>query len=273
MLVEGRTLITDLAHSRWALLNLCLTPLTLSREMDLLMHHLHGEPHRSLLALLPSHPPPFSPSLPSPNSGVSPSSPPRVHPSVLRFPAPLLSRLSSTVSCSGYVAEFAVPPPAPLLASVSTVVLDGVSDPVNVGLIARSGAAFGFAQLLTRSPSAHALSQKAIAASAGSLGRVHVHRWEGEGERVLREGRRAGLSTAVGLVAKGGMGVDDVVRLGRRRGGAAAWWLLVGSESGGLSEQLSARCDALLTLPLHPDVDSLNAATAAAIACYALTQR
>ena len=278
VLVEGRRLIADLgSSSRWTLLNLLLTPTTLSAEMQRMQTrtahspaaqgHVHDErPSFSLLSLLPA-----TATAPSTEVAGAPFRSLRSLPSVLRLSEPLLSRLSSTATCSGYLAEFAVPPSPPLLPSLATLLLDGVADPVNIGLLARSAAAFGFSQLLTRAPSAHPLSQKAIAASAGSLGRVTVGSWEGEGEGLLTEARRLGVVQVVGLVAAGGLGVEEV--RARLRRGCCAVWLVVGNESRGISAELLQRCDLLLTLPLHPSVESLNAHTAAAIACYALTTR
>ena len=46
--------------------------------------------------------------------------------------------------------------------------------------------------------------------------------------------------------------------------------MLVGSERVGLSDATLARCDHKARIPMHAGVDSLNAANAAAIACYVL---
>ena len=247
--MEGRTLIGHLSRSRWPLLRLCLSHETLGEE-----ERRRGGEGLSLLDLL----------RPSPLSS----------PSLLLFPSSLFSRLSSTVHPSEYGAEFLLPPALPLLSSVPTVLLDGVSDPSNVGSIVRSCHAFGFRQLLLRSPTARPFSQKAIAASAGSLAFVRVGLWEGEGQRLLREGREKSGVTLVGLSAREGLTVEEVRDRGRKGGkggkGGAVFWLAVGNESRGLSEEVQSNCDTLCRIPLHEEVESLNAAVATAIAAYHL---
>jgi 23S rRNA (guanosine2251-2'-O)-methyltransferase len=46
--------------------------------------------------------------------------------------------------------------------------------------------------------------------------------------------------------------------------------LVVGAEGGGLTRLVRERCDALVRLPMHGRVGSLNASVAAAVALYAL---
>jgi 23S rRNA (guanosine2251-2'-O)-methyltransferase len=49
--------------------------------------------------------------------------------------------------------------------------------------------------------------------------------------------------------------------------------LVVGAEGAGLGTNLRNHCDLLLALPMRGRVDSLNAATAGAIAIYELLRR
>ena len=246
VLVEGRTLIDHLARSRWSLLTLCLSPRTLEEERALLAA---GQP--SLLALL-----------------ARPSAPSSPQPTLLQLRSDLLDRLSSTRTPSQYLAEFACHrPSAALRADVDTVVLDGVADPANLGAIVRSAHAFGAQQVIVRAPSARPFTQKAIAASAGSMGWMQVARWEDGGEEVMRRGRREGSGRTVGLVAAGGASPASVRA---SLPADCAVWLLVGNESRGLSAALLSECDALCTIPVQPEVESLNASVAAAIACWEL---
>jgi TrmH family RNA methyltransferase len=71
----------------------------------------------------------------------------------------------------------------------------------------------------------------------------------------------AGLRT-VAAVPRDGLAPDDIdwtVSVG----------LLVGGEGPGLSDALVGRCDARVTIPMSPPVESLNVAVAAAILIYA----
>ncbi len=49
--------------------------------------------------------------------------------------------------------------------------------------------------------------------------------------------------------------------------------LVVGAEGEGLSRLARQRCDAIVSIPMRGPLDSLNAATAAAIACFEIARR
>ena len=194
-------------------------------------------------------------------------------PSLVRLPSALLDRLSVTASPCGYVAEFLLPAALPASAARSCLLLDALADPGNVGAIARSAQAFGFSQLVQRPGGCSPFNPKAVAASAGAMARLSVADW-GEGEDGVEAvlSRRAVLSVA--LVTRGGRGLREVgpeVR-GRLRQESRPLWLLVGHEADGLSAELLRHCEYAVTVEMGgAAADSLNAATAAAIAAYALS--
>jgi TrmH family RNA methyltransferase len=135
------------------------------------------------------------------------------------------------------------PPPVD---AVVRVYLDGVGDPGNVGTIIRTADALLGASVSCGPGTADPFSPKAVRASMGSV----FSRPPIAGELDALAG------PIVGLAAHGGGPPDD--------GPAGA--LVVGSERHGLSEEAVARCDRLWTIPLRPEVESLNVAAAAAIA-------
>ena len=49
--------------------------------------------------------------------------------------------------------------------------------------------------------------------------------------------------------------------------------IVVGAERSGLSEDVTNACAVRVRIPMNPEVDSLNAAAASAIACYQLRRR
>ena len=249
LLAEGRTLIQHLANSPWQLARLILTEHTLSKELE---RKGAGEPH--LLQLLSR----------AANEAAG---------HLLLLPAPLARRLSHATTPSEYMAEFVLPAAAitrPLL-SGDTVVVDGVSDPTNLASLMRSAHAFGFHQLALRHGSCSPYRHKVVAGSAGSIAFVGVRQWSDEVEREVQRIRAGGRVCVVGLVASGGRPLRAVAeRVMRRRAEGACVWLVVGNESRGLSGDMLAGCDELCTIPTSSDVESLNAAVAASIACYEL---
>lgn len=154
------------------------------------------------------------------------------------------------------------PPPAP---GRPLVVLDGVADPDNVGSIFRSAAAFGAAGVVLSPASADPLYRKAIRTSMGTTLQLPFRvaaRWPG----ILGDIREAG-ARLVALTPEGpATALEAFARPGR--GGALA--LLLGNEGDGVSRAALDRCDQRVRIDIEPAVDSLNVATAAAIALQRL---
>ena len=82
----------------------------------------------------------------------------------------------------------------------------------------------------------------------------------------LDELRRAGFVVASLTPAADAIALDEWTP-GKTRDKVA---LMVGTEGDGLSEQSLSRSDVALRIPMKNQVDSLNVASAVAVACYAL---
>ncbi len=140
------------------------------------------------------------------------------------------------------------------------VALDGVTDPRNLGAIARSAAAFGATGVLVPVRRAAGVTAGAWKASAGTLARVPVAQAPNLA-RTLAAYQEAGLFVA-GLDAAAG---TPVAELGLADGPLV---LVVGSEGRGLSRLVAERCDVLARIPIGGLASSLNAGVAAGIALY-----
>jgi tRNA G18 (ribose-2'-O)-methylase SpoU len=143
------------------------------------------------------------------------------------------------------------------------LVLEGVTDPDNVGTLFRSGAAFGVRAVLIGPASAHPLYRKALRTSLGTVLGVpfaEAGDWEADLARLAAAGiERVALTpdaTAPSLA-------EAVARAGPRVA------LLLGSEERGLSPGTLATAEIRARIPLAAEVDSLNVAAAGAIALYA----
>jgi 23S rRNA (guanosine2251-2'-O)-methyltransferase len=138
------------------------------------------------------------------------------------------------------------------------VALDGVTDPHNVGAIARSAAAFGAHGLLLPERRAAGVTPAAWKASAGTLARLPVAR-AGNLPRALRAFADAGLMIA-GLDGDGELDLDALELA------TGPLLLVVGAEGRGLSRLVGEICDVTVRIPLVTAVESLNASVAAGIA-------
>ena len=128
-----------------------------------------------------------------------------------------------------------------------------LSDPGNVGTLIRSADAFGAAVSLSEG-CADPLAQKALRASAGAIFRVPLVPWEG------RPGRQVALDTS------GSVALTDVDL-------APPVTIVLGAERLGLPDEILAACDAVASIPMPGDAESLNVAAAGAIALYELSRR
>ncbi len=140
------------------------------------------------------------------------------------------------------------------------VALDGVTDPRNLGAVARSAAAFGAHGVVVPSRRGAGVTAGAWKASAGALARVPVAR-AANLARALAAYRDAGIFVA-GLDAAGETPVRDLELA------TAPLVLVIGSEGKGLSRIVAQACDVLVRIPIAARAESLNAGVAAGIALY-----
>ncbi len=166
-----------------------------------------------------------------------------------------LRRIAGTDTPRGPVAIAQIPPES-LAVDKNLLVSWGVSDPGNVGTLVRTAASFGWGYAYTEG-SADPWSPKTLRAGAGGQFQTEVGALSG----------MADLSewTRVGTVARGGSAPDSIQ--------ANRVAILIGSETGGLPEQVAADCDHLVTIPTPGDTESLNAAVAAGIVVYEISKR
>ncbi len=151
-----------------------------------------------------------------------------------------------------------------IAASRRLVVVEAVDNPVNVGGIVRNAAGLGWDGLILDSTSADPLARRSLRVSMG-----HAVRFPYARSKSLVESIRA-LRTAGYFVTALSPAADavDIDKIAAMRAERAA--VVIGSERAGLAEQTMAAATHRARIPMHGGIDSLNAAAASAIACYAL---
>lgn len=145
------------------------------------------------------------------------------------------------------------------------VVLEQVANPDNVGSIFRNAAAFGAGCVLLSPGCCDPLYRKAIRTSLGTTLRIpygNIDDWP-DGLSRLRE---LGYTT---LALTPDRDADDLDTVAAAPPARVA--LLLGTEGAGLSDEAAARVDRRVRIPIASGIDSLNVATAAGIALYALS--
>ena len=144
---------------------------------------------------------------------------------------------------------------APLL-----VILDGVTDPHNLGAIIRSAECAGAHGVIIPERRAVGLTPSAVKASAGAVEYLPVAK-EVNLTRTIERLKKEGI-----WIYGAAMNGEDYRKV--NFSGAAA--IVIGSEGEGMSRLVSESCDKLVSLPMKGHIDSLNASVAAGILLYAV---
>ncbi len=143
--------------------------------------------------------------------------------------------------------------------TVRLLVLDGIQDPGNVGVLVRTAAALGATAVVALPGTVDLWNAKVVRSAAGTHFRFPA--MDATAAELLEYLDRHGVALW-GTDASGAP--VDAVRAPSRLA------IAVGNEGAGLSDALRARCSTVVSLPMSPDVESLNVAVAAGITLYAL---
>lgn len=149
-------------------------------------------------------------------------------------------------------------------APCSLLVLDGVTNPSNVGMIIRSAAAAGLSGIVLAEAGSPDIGPLVIRASAGVALRATVLRCPTAAD---------GVSALVGagVVVNGLRAADAEVLFEAELAERAAY--VVGNETSGISEAVAAHVTRWLAIPLADGVESLNVAAAAAVVAFEVARR
>lgn len=158
------------------------------------------------------------------------------------------------VTPQGVVAEVAIPPETDEIVG-NCVLLDGVSDPGNVGTVIRTCAAVGVKDVILVG-CCDAYSPKCVRASMSGIFSVNVH--ETTAEKALSLVKDKTILTA----DMGGENVFDTV--------CDDFCLIIGNEAHGVSELFKSSANKIVAIPMRAEMESLNAGVSCSIILYQL---
>lgn len=142
----------------------------------------------------------------------------------------------------------------------SVLILDGVTDPQNVGAAFRSAAAFGTRAVVLQDRKSPPLTGVLAKAAAGAIELVpHV--------RVVNLGRAVETLRNLGYLTVALEG-ESSLALAEALGDPRAAALVLGAEGRGLRPGVAEVCEKRARIPIAPAMESLNVSAAAAIALY-----
>lgn len=145
------------------------------------------------------------------------------------------------------------------------VALDGITDPRNLGAIIRSVAAFGGQGVILPQRRSTGVTASAWKTSAGAAARIPVA-LAANLNATLKDLKKRGCFI-IGLDGDGDMSLPEFSL------GTEPLVLVVGSEGKGLSRLVTENCDAVVSIPIMGDTESLNAGIAASVTLYEVSKR
>lgn len=141
------------------------------------------------------------------------------------------------------------------------LILGEVQDPHNVGAVIRSAAAFGLAGVMIPPHNQSPVTGTVVKVSAGMAFRIPLISI-GNVNTTVRDLKERGF-WIYGLAGEAGtMPVTTEVF-------TKPTAFILGNEGSGLREKTREVCDTLVSIPMHPRCESLNAAASAAVVMYA----
>jgi len=150
------------------------------------------------------------------------------------------------------------------LRSPLIVVLDGITDPHNLGAIARSAEGAGAYGLVVPENYTAPITPVVVKASAGAIEHLNIARVKRVSE-ALKEIKEAGW-TVLGTGAPGTTSFDAPLEKGPIA-------VVIGAEGEGLHERVRSMCDRILEIPMQGKISSLNASVAAGIVLFEIVRQ
>ncbi len=182
---------------------------------------------------------------------------------VARIPDRLFAKIVQTESPRGIAALVEVRPGDldAILARSDAVLLVacGLQEPGNLGSMMRSAQALGCAALITLEETVSPFNPKAVRASAGAVFRLPT--LAGQKAQPLFARLRAADVTLIAADRRSPSSLADADLRGRVA-------FLIGREATGLKAEVARQAQTLLSIPIRPETDSVNAAAAASIFLY-----
>lgn len=142
----------------------------------------------------------------------------------------------------------------------SLLILDEVQDPHNVGAAIRSAAAFGVSAVLIPKHNQSPVTGAVVKVSAGTAFQIPLVQI-GNVNNTVRDLKEKGF-WIYGLDSEGKQKLDNEEF-------EKPSVLILGNEATGIRQKTKEMCDIILSIPMDPRCESLNAAASSAVALYA----
>lgn len=180
------------------------------------------------------------------------------------FPDDLFAKLCDTETPQGILAVIKIPDKDTVLPlSRNTLILDGVSEPGNMGTILRTADAMGFCDIFITKGSADIYNPKVIRSTMGAVFRLNFHFEESyDFVETLRKNGYKIISTAL----KNSVSLEDTPVFPKNA-------IVIGNEASGVSNEVLEVSDIITKIDMVGNAESLNASVAAGIVMYKFSKQ
>lgn len=180
------------------------------------------------------------------------------------LPEKLFKKISDTVSPQGIIAVAKLP--EVMRKSIDLkgryIALENLQDPSNLGAVARTAEALGVSGIILSSNSCDPFSPKSLRASMGTLLRLPVIVFEDFARNI----KNSGLMIYSCVVDKEAKNIAETAF----NDGTV---LVIGNEANGITDEVKAVSNELITIKMSGKAESLNAAVAAAISMWEMMKK
>lgn len=181
---------------------------------------------------------------------------------VVRVPPEVMESISPMQAPQGALFLCQYPQTGELTVVPGTLILDGIQDPGNLGTMLRTADALEVPVVLTED-CADPFGWKAVRASMGALFRSPPV--SGTCEAILAACQKSGTPLAVTGMSACAMDI--------RTAPLSDWAVVIGSEGQGVRRKFLEASSRMVTIPMNPRCESLNAAVAAAIVMWQMKMK
>ena len=184
------------------------------------------------------------------------------HVRTIRVPEDVMASISPMETPQGAMFLCRLPEKKAFVPQKGMLILDGIQDPGNLGTILRTADALDVPVVLLEG-CADPYSHKVVRSSMGAV--LRVQPMQASWQEVREACAAAGI--LIGVTALSDRAKD------LRRSDLTAMAVVIGSEGRGVRREILEAADAELIIPMNPHCESLNAAVAATIVMWEMTER
>ena len=184
------------------------------------------------------------------------------HVRTIRVPEDVMASISPMETPQGAMFLCRLPEKKAFVPQKGMLILDGIQDPGNLGTILRTADALDVPVVLLEG-CADPYSHKVVRSSMGAV--LRVQPMQASWQEVREACAAAGI--LIGVTALSDRAKD------LRHSDLTSMAVVIGSEGRGVRREILEAADAELIIPMNPHCESLNAAVAATIVMWEMTER